>query len=532
MSLRLWDGRAWPRSAGSRATTAASRIRASPVSENVISPRTERRLAALGLAVAVTACGGAAPIGTVSTPAAAPPAATAAIATPASTPVPTAAVRDPYSCAERVTVPDVADAVNVAWSPDGKTLAVAHTVVLPRQFTGTPEDYLLDALDITTGTISPIAIGERPQWSGSGRYVAFWDWNEQLKIAVGDVIVGSPNATMRDMRWSGDTLYFFEGDAIRAWTAGEVRTVAELPAGTGLRYPADDAYFSADARRFTVTRYAPDATARRFIGDTRDGSLVPLVLDDALYTEWAPAGDALLVRYADRIALRDGEGRITAAPLASFPGPEHVWTPDGRSLLMGAVSATTSGVVRFDAVTAWGAMPAAPAGVLPDLVGTRAFSPDGRLFAGVSRTPSGTRLEVFRCGTRPAAPSLATGAATRATTDGHLLRPAVGAITQYFHPGHTGVDLAAPYGSLLTAADEGVVSAVGPVEVGGRRVCMRHPSGLQSCYYHTSAPLVAVGQRVSRGQPVALVGMTGATTGPHVHWEVDLGGRLVDPLAR
>jgi len=43
---------------------------------------------------------------------------------------------------------------------------------------------------------------------------------------------------------------------------------------------------------------------------------------------------------------------------------------------------------------------------------------------------------------------------------------------------------------------------------------------------------VNVGQRVVRGQPIALIGMTGVTTGPHVHWEAKLFGRLVDPLAR
>jgi len=44
--------------------------------------------------------------------------------------------------------------------------------------------------------------------------------------------------------------------------------------------------------------------------------------------------------------------------------------------------------------------------------------------------------------------------------------------------------------------------------------------------------LVNVGQRVVRGQPIALVGMTGVTTGPHVHWEGKLFGQLINPLAR
>jgi len=61
---------------------------------------------------------------------------------------------------------------------------------------------------------------------------------------------------------------------------------------------------------------------------------------------------------------------------------------------------------------------------------------------------------------------------------------------------------------------------------------VQHAQALETCYYHTSAPLVTVGQHVERGQPVALIGMTGVTTGPHTHWETRQGGRIVDPLMR
>ncbi|TMB63399.1 MAG: M23 family metallopeptidase, partial [Chloroflexi bacterium] len=46
----------------------------------------------------------------------------------------------------------------------------------------------------------------------------------------------------------------------------------------------------------------------------------------------------------------------------------------------------------------------------------------------------------------------------------------------------------------------------------------------------TSLPLVRSGDRVVRGQPIALIGMTGVVTGPHTHWEMKLAGRIVDPL--
>jgi murein DD-endopeptidase MepM/ murein hydrolase activator NlpD len=114
---------------------------------------------------------------------------------------------------------------------------------------------------------------------------------------------------------------------------------------------------------------------------------------------------------------------------------------------------------------------------------------------------------------------------------GQLSWPVRGVLTQYFWWGHTGVDLAAPYGTGIAASDDGVVVATGWVAVGGLRVCVQHSGGLQTCYYHTSAVYVTPGETVARGQLIAAIGMTGVTTGPHVHWEVKLNGVPVNPLA-
>jgi murein DD-endopeptidase MepM/ murein hydrolase activator NlpD len=113
---------------------------------------------------------------------------------------------------------------------------------------------------------------------------------------------------------------------------------------------------------------------------------------------------------------------------------------------------------------------------------------------------------------------------------GKLAWPVGGVITQYFWYGHKGVDIAAPFGTGIAASDAGVVSASGWVAVGGLRVCVRHSWGMETCYYHTSVVLVEVGQQVTRGQIVARIGMTGVTTGPHVHWEARYQGVLVNPL--
>jgi murein DD-endopeptidase MepM/ murein hydrolase activator NlpD len=114
---------------------------------------------------------------------------------------------------------------------------------------------------------------------------------------------------------------------------------------------------------------------------------------------------------------------------------------------------------------------------------------------------------------------------------GQLSWPVRGVLTQYYWWGHTGVDLAAPYGTGIAASDDGVVVATGWVAVGGLRVCVQHAGGLQTCYYHTSAVYVTPGEVVTRGQLIAAIGMTGVTTGPHVHWEVKLNGVAVNPLA-
>ncbi len=429
-------------------------------------------------------------------------------------------------------MPDIPDVIGIAWSPDGHTLAIDHVVTLPSdKITGSPEEFFLDALDLATGELRPLGVGERQQWSGSGKYLSYWSWNGELRIVIGGLVIAAiPTVTLPDARWVGDSLYYIAKDELQTWTAGTIRTVARLPAELQLAYPADDASWSADAERFTITRYSLDGTVRRYLGVTRTGAITALDIPDATYTEWSPRGATLLVRYPDRIELRDSDA-IRSAPLTRFPGPVHQWTPDGRGIALGPVTASVTGDVTFDTFALWTEGPPATA-VLPNLLGVRGFSPDGRYFSGDSHTAlRATRLELFRCGTGAASTPIATTGPTP-VTDLRYVRPVVGAITQIVTPRHTGIDIAAPLGSIIVAADDGVVTAVGWVAVGGRRVCVGHGGGVVTCAYHTSAALVRIGDRVVRGQPVALVGLTGVTTGPHVHWEATIGTRIVDPLTR
>lgn len=116
------------------------------------------------------------------------------------------------------------------------------------------------------------------------------------------------------------------------------------------------------------------------------------------------------------------------------------------------------------------------------------------------------------------------------SSSGQFIRPVNGPVSQYFWAFHTGVDLPAPYGSGIAAAGAGTVVAAGWVPVGGLSIRIRHADGFETGYYHTGALFVTEGQQVSQGQIIATIGMTGVTTGPHLHWELKKDGSFVNPF--
>jgi len=95
---------------------------------------------------------------------------------------------------------------------------------------------------------------------------------------------------------------------------------------------------------------------------------------------------------------------------------------------------------------------------------------------------------------------------------------------------HKGIDLTAPLGNVIYAAMDGRVSDVGRSRGLGNFVKISHGNGVETVYGHNSANLVRVGERVQRGQIIARVGNTGHSTGPHVHFEVRVDGRQVNPM--
>jgi len=95
---------------------------------------------------------------------------------------------------------------------------------------------------------------------------------------------------------------------------------------------------------------------------------------------------------------------------------------------------------------------------------------------------------------------------------------------------HEGIDVTAPMGSPIEAPAAGIVTDAGWESGYGNTVTIDHGFGIETKFAHASKLMVRTGQRVSRGQRIALVGNSGLATGPHLHYEVHVKGRPVDPL--
>lgn len=94
---------------------------------------------------------------------------------------------------------------------------------------------------------------------------------------------------------------------------------------------------------------------------------------------------------------------------------------------------------------------------------------------------------------------------------------------------HKGVDIVAPMGTPVRASADGLVTAAGRMAGYGSMVHLAHGFGMGTRYGHLSRVMVAPGQRVKRGDVIGLVGSTGRSTGPHLHYEVFRTGIQVDP---
>jgi murein DD-endopeptidase MepM/ murein hydrolase activator NlpD len=160
---------------------------------------------------------------------------------------------------------------------------------------------------------------------------------------------------------------------------------------------------------------------------------------------------------------------------------------------------------------------------------------EAQIAASVSR---GNPTPAPRAGGAAPGPAPGPGATSRG---GRFLMPVEGRIGSGFGPRvhpiyggsrmHSGVDIGAPSGAPIRAADDGVVVMAGWNGGYGNWTLIDHGGGLATGYGHQSSIGVSRGQQVSRGEVIGRVGSTGASTGPHLHWEVRVNGNPVNPMA-
>ena len=163
--------------------------------------------------------------------------------------------------------------------------------------------------------------------------------------------------------------------------------------------------------------------------------------------------------------------------------------------------------------------------------------PDRLIYAGLDRFQySDVQLLKWAAGGR----SAWFDGSTSPQASAGLMAPVAGRITSGFgyrvHPilrygrFHSGIDFGAPWGSPIVAAADGQVVGAGFAGGYGRQVRVVHEGGLMTTYSHMSSIVAQPGLPVRQGQVLGYVGSSGLSTGPHVHFEVRIGGRPVNPL--
>ena len=245
-------------------------------------------------------------------------------------------------------------------------------------------------------------------------------------------------------------------------------------------------------------------------------------------------------------------GSLSLAALgAAAAGRAHAAAGPGAAIQIAARGAATFERLGRDTAPAPAAAPA-EAQVAAQITISRAADHEGRpvyfsrsasggtagLVSFSSRAlPSDAVFSVALRTSRPLLPSLATlsynGAmpslmpvAARAMTSGFGYRqhPILGTMRA-----HSGVDLAASWGSPIVATSDGVVNTANWAGGYGLLVALDHGGGLQTRYGHMSRLAVMPGQQVRKGEVIGYVGSTGRSTGPHLHYEIRINGQAVNP---
>jgi murein DD-endopeptidase MepM/ murein hydrolase activator NlpD len=115
---------------------------------------------------------------------------------------------------------------------------------------------------------------------------------------------------------------------------------------------------------------------------------------------------------------------------------------------------------------------------------------------------------------------------------GEIDWPTFGGFAQGFSYGHRGIDIAGSYNRPINAAWGGIVAWVQESNYGyGNHLLVYHGCGISTLYAHLNRVLVTPGKYVEPGQKLGLMGSTGLSTGPHLHFEIKINGVSIDPLS-
>lgn len=138
---------------------------------------------------------------------------------------------------------------------------------------------------------------------------------------------------------------------------------------------------------------------------------------------------------------------------------------------------------------------------------------------------------VIKPPSQPIIPKIVPQVLAGARGNSNFIWPTSGIITQYAVSYHMALDIANSFGTSILAADSGTVVYAGCINWGyGCHVIIDHGNGYQSLYAHLSRYDVEVGDSVSQGKQIGLMGSTGRSTGPHLHFEIRSQGQLLNPL--
>ncbi len=210
-----------------------------------------------------------------------------------------------------------------------------------------------------------------------------------------------------------------------------------------------------------------------------------------------------------------------ASPQIEHSGKFHIVKP-GETLYRIARSydVSVAALVRENGLSDAAHLSAGARLFIPSAAGPAALSP-GR---SAPRAAPPRRVALAR--TKPEPRGRKPEAALAWPVDGVLFSP----FGSRARDQHDGIDLAAPQGTPVHAADGGTVLFVGTQRGYGNLILLGHPGDLVTVYAHNEKNLVRVGDRIARGDVIARVGRSGTATGPHLHFEVRVAAHPRDPM--